>query len=64
MSPHLAALARDEFTQALRRELRRRSAAFHLGELIEWVEAAWPLIAEDYSVERWADAFLAGLAVA
>jgi hypothetical protein len=39
--------------------LRSRFAPFDAGELRTFVEAAWPLIADDPDAARWAGEFLA-----
>ncbi len=48
----------DEFTEALEMELRLRGFGFGRWKLTEFVRGCWPLIEEDPSPGKWAQAFL------
>ena len=48
----------DEFTQQLEMELRLCGVGFHRATLAEFVEASWPLIADDPDLGRWAREFV------
>jgi hypothetical protein len=50
----------DHFAELLERELRLRQARFSLADLQEFVADAWPLIADDPDVQRWAREFIDG----
>ena len=51
-------MTRDEFTQQLEMELRLCGVGFHRATLAEYVEAAWPRIADDPDLGRWARQFV------
>ena len=51
-------MTREEFSQQLERELRLRGVGFHRATLAEYVEAAWPRIADDPDLGRWARQFV------
>ena len=48
-----------DFLDALEAELRLRGVAFDRRALLAFVEAAWPLIAEDPDAGIWAREFIA-----
>lgn len=45
------------FLASLESELQLRGVPFDLAALQEFVADAWPLIADDPDVQKWADAF-------
>ena len=48
-----------DFTAALEDELRLRGLAFSRADVLAFVEACWPLVADDPSPARWAAEFAA-----
>jgi hypothetical protein len=48
----------EEFIQLVEIELRLHGVGFDRTALAEFVDAAWPLIADDPDVNRWARAFV------
>jgi hypothetical protein len=51
----------NEFEKTVADELRLRGVAFDRGQLAAFVSSAWPWIAEDPCVSRWAAEFAAAL---
>lgn len=47
-----------DFLPLIEEDLRARYQPYDRGELLGFVEAAWPLIADDPDPARWATAFL------
>ena len=51
-------MTREEFSRQLEMELGLRGLAFHRATLAEFVDASWPLIADDPDLGRWAREFV------
>jgi hypothetical protein len=58
-SPVYPVTVRNAFARAVASDLQARFRPFDLGELLDYIEAMWPLIRDDADVQRWADEFLA-----
>ena len=52
-------MTQADFLESLESELCLRRAAFDRRALLAFVEAAWPLIADDPDLARWAREFIA-----
>jgi hypothetical protein len=50
-------LTRAAFADKLEQELQNRCARFSRGNVLDFIEATWPLILDDPDVVRWADEF-------
>ncbi len=55
-------MTRDEFLSALRIDLRLHGVPFDPVDLRAWLDACWPLIAEEPDVLRWSEAYQEQLA--
>jgi hypothetical protein len=58
-SPVYPSTVCDAYTRAVALDLQARFHPFDLGELLDYVEAMWPLMRDDADPQRWADEFLA-----
>jgi hypothetical protein len=52
-------MTRPEFLAALESELQQRGRPFSRADVLAFVEACWPLVADDPSPARWAAEFAA-----
>ena len=52
-------MTRPEFLAALESELQQRGRLFSRADVLAFVEACWPLVADDPSPARWAAEFAA-----
>lgn len=62
MPPSTADPTPEQFLRALEADLQFRHVPFDLGDLIIFVEACWPRIADAPDVLQWADRFQERLA--
>jgi hypothetical protein len=51
-------MSRDDFTTALEEQLRIRGISFNRGDVLDFVEAVWPLAQEDPDPVAWSERFL------
>ncbi len=60
-TPGADTLNRDDFTAALEAELQLHSRPFSQWDVLDFIEASWPLIADQPDVGQCAEAFLAAV---
>jgi hypothetical protein len=51
-------MSREHFTAAVEEQLRIQGISFSLADLLEFIEAVWPLAQDDPDPVVWAERFL------